>query len=394
MSDVITASSTAQQQSIKTDGRKIFGSKIFSSKIFGDKTKVADLQLEVVAGVHRGVALTLDKADYRIGCSHQTDIVLSDHGIAPEHAVLHDEGATVRIDATGGEVGVERKRIPMGYGCRVRLPTDIVLGTARLHLSRPTNARPASVEFSADGAGQLLATTGRLLINKLLTNKPINKLLANKPINKLLANKPITIAGTLICFALVATAIAVDQPQLAQISIAHAKTNDAKISQTNANVVGIGKIAVDQGITSTAAPSIREHSSDNQSVAEAAQNLSKRLDAAKIQTLRVSTVDGRLVVSGALTKPQALEWAVIQKWFDQTYGSHIVLNANVTDVDGRANPRLQLQAIWYGDQPYIITAEGEHYYQGAILDNGWTVREIAADHLLLAKDGDTVTLTY
>jgi len=72
----------------------------------------------------------------------------------------------------------------------------------------------------------------------------------------------------------------------------------------------------------------------------------------------------------------------------------VVLTATVTDDGGRAMPTLGLQAIWYGDHPYIITAQGERYYQGAVLDNGWVVREIAADRLLLAKGGDTVALNY
>jgi len=356
MSDVITASSTDQRQPIKAGSRK---------------NEATNLQLEVVAGVHRGVALALDKADYRIGCSRQTDIVLSDQGIAPEHAVLHDEGATVRIDATGGEVSVGQKSIPMGYGCRVRLPAEVVLGGARLHLSRP--AMPGST-LSSSTMSRCFEWIDRVLGRDAgFAEDRAEQLLAAT--RKLLADKPITVAGTLIGSVLVVTALALGLPQ---INFAYAKTNDAHIIDTEK-----------PGIPSTTAPA------ESMAPAEqAAQNLNKRLAAAKIQTLRVSIIDGRLVVSGALTKPQALEWTAIQRWFDQTYGSHIVLTANVTDVDGRANPKLQLQAIWYGDHPYIITAEGEHYYQGAILDNGWVVREIAADHLLLAKDGDTVTLTY
>jgi anti-sigma28 factor (negative regulator of flagellin synthesis) len=352
MAGVIMTSSTAQLPSTKT----------------GDhKTDLANLQLEVVAGVHRGVVLTLDKADYRIGCSRQADIVLSDRGISPEHAVLRNEGATVRIEATGGEVSVEQKSIPMGYGRRVRLPTEIILGEARLHLSRSINA-----EFTASSAGLLFAATGRLLVNK-----------------------PIVTGSVLICSAFVITAMALDLPQLAQMNFAQARTNDARTSQAKTNVDSTGEIAVDRSVTSTTA--MRTSSSNIQSVAtaaQAAQDLSKHLDAAKIQTLRVSTIDGRLAVSGTLTKPQMLEWTAIQRWFDQTYGSRIVLTANIADGDGRTKPRLQLQAIWYGDQPYIVTAEGERYYQGAVLDNGWIVREIAADHLLLARDGDTVALTY
>jgi hypothetical protein len=127
---------------------------------------------------------------------------------------------------------------------------------------------------------------------------------------------------------------------------------------------------------------------------QAARELDARLRAAKFRTLQVNAIDGRLVVSGRLIKQQLPRWAAIRQWFDQTYGSGVVLTANVTADGGPAMPTLQLQAIWYGDRPYIIAAHGERYYQGAVLDNGWIVRQIGEHHLVLAKAGDTVVLNY
>jgi hypothetical protein len=237
------------------------------------------------------------------------------------------------------------------------LPAEVALGQARLQLSRPVTAEPP-----VGSAGQLLSTTSQLLLKR-----------------------PIAVTSALICSALVVFAVALGLPQMARINGAQAKTNAADAAS----------LAADQDITSATAVTVG--SANTQSVttaAQAAQELGQRLDAAKIHTLRVSAVDGRLAVSGKLTKRQVLDWAAIQQWFDRTYGSRIVLTANVTDDDGHAMPTLQLQAIWYGDHPYIITAEGERYYQGAVLDNGWIIREISADRLLLARDGDTVALTY
>jgi hypothetical protein len=57
-------------------------------------------------------------------------------------------------------------------------------------------------------------------------------------------------------------------------------------------------------------------------------------------------------------------------------------------------PALQLQAVWYGERPYVLAADGEHYFKGALLDNGWIIRDIGEDHMVLAKDGETVTVTY
>ncbi len=302
----------------------------------------AQLNFEVLAGVHRGATVTLHKvADYRIGCSPQADIVLRDLGVAPEHAVLRIESAAVRIDATGGEVFIEQKSIPLGHGCRLRLPAELALGEARLRLSR-------------SGAYPVLRDGRHLLIQA----------------SRSLADKPIAIASAAICLAVVVTAFAVERPRAVQMNGAQAETGASAAQGPRANSKASG----------TAQQAVRE--------------LDARLRAAKIHTLQVNAIDGRLVVSGKLIKQQDLEWAAIRQWFDRTYGGGIVLSANVTANERPAMPTLQLQAIWYGDRPYIITTHGERYYQGAVLDNGWIVRQIGEDHLLLAKAGETVVLNY
>jgi hypothetical protein len=102
-----------------------------------------------------------------------------------------------------------------------------------------------------------------------------------------------------------------------------------------------------------------------------------------------------LAVAGKLSQQEAIDWATIQQWFDQTYGGRIVLTTKITPPgETRTMPALQLQAIWYGEHPYIVTADGERYFEGAVLDNGWIIRDIGEDRVLLAKGGETVALTY
>src|SRR5499427_2514621 len=98
---------------------------------------LAKLKFEVVAGTHEGAVLMLDQADYRIGSSSNADIVLSDPGVAPEHAVLRVEHGTVRIGATGADVTVEQTLLPVLRGRRVRLPVSLAVGAARVSLSDP-----------------------------------------------------------------------------------------------------------------------------------------------------------------------------------------------------------------------------------------------------------------
>jgi hypothetical protein len=302
------------------------------------RAQEVQLKLEVLAGVHRGATLSFDKAaDYRIGSSPKADIVLRDSGVAAEHAVLRIEAAAVRIDATGGEVGVDHKTIPLGHGCRVRLPAELALGETQLRVLRP-GADPA-----LRGARHVLAQA-----------------------RKSLTDKPIAMASAAICLAVVATAVALGRPRAVPVRTAEAKTEIGGRG-------GVHAVATAQ---------------------QAAAALEARLRAASIRRLKVSAVDGRLVVSGKLIKQQALEWAAIRQWFDQTFGGGIVLTANITDADGPAMPTLQLRGIWYGDRPYIITAHGERYYEGAVLGDGWVVRQIGKDRILLARAGETVVLKY
>jgi len=66
----------------------------------------------------------------------------------------------------------------------------------------------------------------------------------------------------------------------------------------------------------------------------------------------------------------------------------------VTVSEGRTLPPPQLQAIWFGVRPYIITVDGSRHEPGSALDNGWVVSEIGKGRLVLARDGETVALTY
>jgi hypothetical protein len=127
---------------------------------------------------------------------------------------------------------------------------------------------------------------------------------------------------------------------------------------------------------------------------EAERELKARLASAKLSAARVDAAGGRLAVSGQIGRQDVAAWTAIQQWFDQTYGDHLVLTTTVTVADGKAAPVLQPQAIWYGERAYVVAADGVRYYEGAVLENGWTIQSIGADRILLSRDGQTTALTY
>jgi hypothetical protein len=344
------------------------------------RRKSAKLKFEVVAGTHQGALLLLDWADYRIGSSPDADIVLSDEGVAPEHAVLHLGPGGVRIDATGGSVTIEHEPLALWRGRRVRLPANVTLGAARIRLS-------------GDGGNDLGPRFDEL----------------RRELGRRLLHNPLTGAAVLGCLVIAVT-VARELPQTAragrdgehsaaaELGAWDRPTSGAANVQAAARELGTPFDAANIRTLRVSTADGRQTSgaADAQSVAEAAaRELSTRLDAANIRTLRVSTADGRVAVAGKVTKEEAVSWAAIQQWFDQAYSGSIVLTTEISAAgEGRTMPALQLQAIWYGEHPYILTAGGERYFEGAVLDNGWIIREIGEDRVLLAKGGETVALTY
>ncbi|HLK82472.1 MAG TPA: FHA domain-containing protein [Xanthobacteraceae bacterium] len=317
------------------------------------RLKSARLKFEVVAGTHEGAVLMLDWADYRIGSSPNADIVLSDEGVAAEHAVLRLRPGGVRIDATGGDVTVEQERLPLWRGSRVRLPVNLTIGAARICLSGDGEDDPAP---RLDGLGRWLI------------------------------RNPLTAAGALACLVLAAAVITRELPQSARTAVLAATTGTSDVDALQHS--RSGSAAAGRSIASA-------YTQSAVTAEQAAHELGARLDAAKIGTLHVSAADGRLAVAGKVSREEALRWAAIQQWFDQTYGGRIVLTTDISAAgEARTMPALQLQAIWYGEHPYIVTEDGERYFEGAVLDNGWIIREIGEDRLLLAKGGETVALTY
>jgi hypothetical protein len=319
--------------------------------------KPSRLKLEVVGGAHRGAVLVLDGPDYRIGSSPNADIVLSDPGIAPEHAVLHVERGMVRIGASGADIMVEQEPVPLSRGCRVKLPASFSLGAAEIILS------------DADQADAGEAGTGRSRTDAI----PARADSRWRRLVDLAIAKPLPAAGVLACIILSGAFV------IGRVMMPGSTGTSGRVPPpVTANAPG-----------STTEAALRE-------VAEEAMGeLKTRLAAANIDTLETSTENGRLTVTGALaTKRAEADWAAIRQWFDETYGRRLVLSRIEPPPKAMSMPALQIGGVWYGEHPYIVTGNGEHYFNGAILENGWIIRDIGAERVVLAKDGETVTLTY
>jgi len=98
--------------------------------------------LEVTSGLRCGAIVLLDNPKSFIGCSLSADLTLRDAGVASKHAALHVGRRRIRIEAIGGDIGLQRRRLAKGHACYLQPPVDIVLGAATVRLSQPNRTTP------------------------------------------------------------------------------------------------------------------------------------------------------------------------------------------------------------------------------------------------------------
>jgi hypothetical protein len=288
-------------------------------------------QLEIVRGLHSGVHLDLSDGEYSFGPTPNADIVLRDGGVLAQHALLRVEGRQVRIEAIGGAVSVDGVNIAVGHGCRLRMPATLTIGEATLRLSRGAGA---------DG------------------------------MMKKLSGRPMEVAGGVLLCALAVTAVS--------------EAMRSTPAEPSKSALTVSSAAVRPAAAPDTAATMKQ----------AADELETRLRAGGLNGVRVVSQDQRISVQGRVGDAQVPQWTAIQQWFDEKYGSSTVLTSNVVVGQMTNTPLLRLQAIWYGERPYIIADNGARYYEGSVLDSGWILQRIGDDSLLLRKENESFSLSY
>jgi hypothetical protein len=348
--------------------------------------------LESTAGFHRGVRLELEPGDIRIGSTPGADIVLRDAGIAAEHAVLRVGRRTIDLHAIGGEVRVGENIIANGYGCALQAPIDLTIGEARLRISIERNQAAASTPAEAGAAPARPRISKAIMIaGALLLAVPALGLAAMRPAAK--ANDLSSVAraearGNENLTLTSASKLMADLPAADRKFIEHCLSSRPGISVRDA-------IAELNGCGDRQAPPSVGPALNALNAEEAGRKLTERLEASGLSGLRVNAAGGQVAVTGSITKQQTGAWTEVQQWFDAAYRGRLVLVANVTPTEAKKPaPVMNVQAVWFGERPYVITTEGNRYYKGAFLDNGWMIKDIVDGRILLAKDGETLALVY
>jgi hypothetical protein len=300
--------------------------------------------LEVIAGMHEGVAIALDENEVSIGSAPKVDIMLGDHGVAAEHGIVRLQGSRAIIEASGGDIDVGRRhRVPRGHGCRATLPVDLRFGNAVLRIGRTPTAR----SWLSNRGGRW------------------------------------AIAGLACCVILILFAGFGADPVVGRLT-EFAGTNP----DTNAAASGEQTQAAKAPVAPNAASVPRA------APANVADELNSRIRNAGLVDVSLRLDGTRIVASGPILPEQRSAWGEIQRWFDHTHGEHYVLASEVEARAPAAPPKFDLQAISFGETPYVITADAQRRYPGNVIGEGWVIKEIRAGRLTLSKNGREIALSY
>jgi hypothetical protein len=97
--------------------------------------------------------------------------------------------------------------------------------------------------------------------------------------------------------------------------------------------------------------------------------------------------DGSIEARGQISKAQETAWREVGHWFDSMAGGQAVLVDAVT-ISAEVQP-LAIQAVWLGQNPYVIDDSGDKLFVGSALPSGWTISGIDRSHVVV-KRGDQI----
>ncbi|CAH2404874.1 SctD/MshK family protein [Mesorhizobium ventifaucium] len=135
------------------------------------------------------------------------------------------------------------------------------------------------------------------------------------------------------------------------------------------------------------------HRANDQIAEAAAKELQEEVDRAGLLNVKVGSARGAVTAEGTVTSETVIGWRKLQEWFDHRTKGALALVNGVLIKDEKAPSAIAVEAVWHGPQPYLII-DGEKYFVGAVLDDGWTVDRIEDGRVLLSRNGRLAALPY
>lgn len=146
----------------------------------------------------------------------------------------------------------------------------------------------------------------------------------------------------------------------------------------------------------SAAKAVQEPPSLQASMSQAAaEALTERLLSLNIASISVKPGNGTVSASGTIDPRQKDDWQSSEVWFDEKFGQQLILQSNVTALPKKpVKAPIAIQSVWSGESPYLIDSEGNKYFEGSTLKDGWVLEKIQDGKILISKNKEPLLLRF
>ncbi len=334
-------------------------------------------RLEIRSGLYAGVTQDVGEGRLVLGSGPDADILLMEPDFAPMHAAFVLQDRTIRVEGLAEDVTVAGVGpVPAGAARTLRLPTVVEIAGVALAWDVAPGAALETVPA--------VASLG--LVRRLLARPAVPGLAAA---GLLAATVFFTLADPISGAALVAGAgkdgagkggraptTATSQPAPAAPDPAAPAAAAQASTLRPAPASGPALPPQKPGAVETAAKALREDTAQ-----------------AGLLNVHVKASGGAVAASGTIEPALAGRWETLQRAFDERFAGDVTLVNSVAVKAEKLPASLGIEGVWRGPQPYIVV-RGQRYLAGAVVDGGWTLREIEHDRVMLERDGRLVAMRF
>lgn len=310
--------------------------------------------LFIESGLHAGTVQRLAPGIYTLGSELEADIILSDNDIKAVHLLVELDRRGMRLEPLQGSIAINGESVSLEPGDERHLtsPASFAIGGTTIKITAPKDAVQARRRMRAAVVAAGIAV--------------------------------LAVLG----FQVFGSSQSADGPALALMqkpaSEADGSINDAP-SHRNADTTP-------EEMAETQGPDESTRTAPDVSLDQAAAALRERLAADDLTDIEVRTADDRIMVRGEAEPARMGDWQSIRIWFDGAFGQDLLLVANVEPAEKATPPKLAIEAVWAGDDPYLV-AGGRRFFVGAHIGDGWTIGRIGSDEITFKRGGKSFSLT-
>lgn len=308
--------------------------------------------LFIESGVHAGTVQRLAPGIYTLGSELEADVVLSDPGISAVHLILELDQQQLRLEPIQGSIAIEGEGAPLDPGGERYLssPASFSIGDVRIRVTAPQDAVRAKkrVRMAAMAAGVALIGVVGIQVTGILSSP--DPLMDQQTAD-------------------------VDRPS----------EPDAGLDRTDGQ-------AADAAMAMAKAETIDVDPEPFTTIHQAADELRARLRNETLSAIEVTATEDRILVKGAAEPERMAAWQGVRMWFDSAFGQRFMMVADVKPQEKEEPPKLAIEAIWLGEEPYLM-AGGRRFEEGSAIGDGWLVERIRADEVTFTRGDSSFSLT-